>query len=243
MRKSAVEQHAELVQGEYLPSDAVFGRLRDRAEWFSELGFFVKGQGEQSTAGTSYLSTGLLAPFQLVIPTFWGGSIWGDGKLKWKPEVLANPESHHHLPLHPKPLPLSWNRSSSSAFVYWQVGRFLEEVNPFLHTPVTLNDLDFGVSLYNARDFNLRYVSLDLARSNGIEAPKFKGEAILIKEHFSFSDKVCGNAKGCNHIRNIEPQLDTITIRELPAVATFVFWKKVPSGADSPDFTYTITLE
>lgn len=239
----AVNRHSELLGGEYRPSDAVFGRLKDRSEWFSESGFFIKGRGEQSTVGVSYLSTGVLSPYQLVIPTFWGASIWGDGKLKWKPEVLSQPESFPDLPLHPKSLSLNWDRSSSNAYIYWQIGKFLEEVAPYLQKPLSLEDLDFGVSLYNARDFNLRFVSLDLARSSGIDAPKFSGQAVRISEHFSFSDTVCGVAKGCNHIRNVVPELDTILVRQLPAVATFLLWKKAPQPSQQPDFTYTITLE
>jgi hypothetical protein len=244
LRVAAVNKYSQLIKGKYVPSDWVFGRIQDGAGWFGIQQFFLTGKGEGSTTGPSYLSSTVLSPFQLVIPTFWGLSIWADTNLKWKPEVVANPSVIQAIPYQPTAGAVVWNASAARAEVTWLVQKFLEESEYYLQTPLHIGNIDFGVSLVNAMDMNFKYVTLDLQNSSGVAAPRQGDPASPISEYFGYSKGTCGNKEGCNHFWNLTPPLDTITVHHLPAVATFKLWYQKPAAtSDQGDFTFVVNLE
>jgi len=245
LRSVEVERYQVLMATNYEPFQPIFRRLQDKGAWFSEFGFFYLGQTEGSTKGASALSSSILTPFQLLVPMFWGVSIWTEGNLKWnrkdfKPDVILS----KNVPMRPAAGVVLWNAREARGEITYALSDFVTAVGPYLTTPLRFEDVNFGISAYNARDLNLSYVYLNPADSVGVVGVKQRPIALQITNYFDYITDLCGSVAGCNHERNAPAPLDTIKVVSLPASASFKLWREMPSSVDAPpDFTYTIRIE
>ncbi len=72
LRREAALRHAQLLAGEYVPSEGVFGQIVDGLPWWGIEGQFQHGSGERSSDGASEEARFILNPYLLVAADFWG---------------------------------------------------------------------------------------------------------------------------------------------------------------------------
>lgn len=241
-RTSLVEARRELLARPYRPWEQVFRRLQPGLPWMSLAGVFVHGPSTLSTTGVSSESRAIFNPYLLLMPEVWGLSIWGDRHLEWKPEAItAQRLTDPSFPFYPRPSGLVFHPKARTAEVSYNVSQFLLETAELIKTPIPPSDIEFGVSAYNARDFNLRYVQLLLDKSSEIENRQQPKEPQFIIDYLLASSTYCGNPEGCNHRNPYVAAFTKVRIKSLPAVAVFGLWRYKPTNPDfKPELTFTM---
>ena len=219
LRAQQVAAHKALVEGDYQPSHAVFGRIEDGRPWWGMEGQFCHGPGPRSADGLSEESRFISNPFLLLA--------LGEAQsfIGVEPCVVA----------HPWPDALAYEedrvvvRYDLSAFAR-QVATAGREQAPhlFLHN-------------YNARDWGYQWVSV-LSSSNVSPAPKSElfAKAIQMRAYIHTGNS-CRQQGGCNNGSPREPDL-YIAVDALPARLELGLHKHKPQGGEPPDLRYVIEM-
>lgn len=243
LRKYFVLQHKELLRADYTPSPAVFGAIADGVSWYGEEGFFVYGKGASCNRGRSVEGRALLNPFQLLTPEFWGATIWFGANVKWardkiKPEDLQADD----FPFYCKAENLIWDAQSGSASASYDLSSYLLALNKHTTSPISIEQVYFGINSYNARDFGMNFLAIDPKASQAVRNPNQRNFAFPNESTLVFGDR-CGCVGGCNMASPIVKPLNYFTIEKVPATLTVKLWRASPKDLSAPaDFTYEIKI-
>lgn len=233
LRKDALKEVSQFLKVPYERSESVFGRIKDGAAWYGREAYYKDGPSGKAGEGSSVASVGILNPFILLVPEFWGITHWGNGNVKWKENVSA-PDGVFS----PAPKVLTVNSEAKEIRVVYDLTSYLSELNLYTRAPVVASQVDFGVSAYNARDLGVRYMKF--TQKDSVKVRTDKGEAAeYINEHFRFTKTLCG--VGCNHFTSQNPRFDTFVVEGLPATAVYYLWKN-RTESESPDIKFIIEL-
>ncbi|RMG41127.1 MAG: hypothetical protein D6719_09170 [Candidatus Dadabacteria bacterium] len=228
LRVMAVNRNRELVKGNYTPSEKVFGEIESKRPWYGIHGHYVWASGERSIEGPAYESKFLFNPFNLVGIEFWGLTGWGKSKLRWnRIKIEKAGLNSKDFPFYPLAYDLIWYPDKGYYEIKYDVSGYLREVNKYTVTPVGKDSIEFGLVAYNARDFGLNYIFLDLKHSENITTKIKVSEPLEIKDYLYLSNK-CGYPGGCIYHWPGTTKYDYISVTGLPARAEFKLYRDKP---------------
>lgn len=231
VRIESVKRNPQYLVGSYEPSSIVFDTIEDNLSWYSFPKFYKDGPGKNNSESVE--SIAVLNPLILVVPEFWGISIWGEKKLRWVKDIGVPSDL-----LSVKPSSLAYDPKNKTATVTYIASSYISEIKPFIEVPLSVQDIDFGVQAYNALDLGFQYIQFSVSKSSSIEAPK--GERVLnITDYLTFAGNMCGEP--CNHRSNPNPELDTYKVTSVPSRAVFNLWREYSENSP-PDFTFAIEV-
>ncbi len=127
---------------------------------------------------------------------------------------------------------LSWQPFASHAEVFYEAA-CVTKVN---YSP-------FDLIAYNARDLNLNYIFVDYTQSRNVahRNPPIAAYAI---PHYIHQGGSCGYPGGCNNMSPRSPEIDALSVTDLPASVVTHLWHNRPSSPnDKPDMTFVIRFE
>jgi hypothetical protein len=244
LREDAVLQHNELVFGKYRPYDGVFGRIEDGKPWWGIVGQFYRGPGSRSPEGPSEESRFILNPFLLVAPEFFGLSFYDGGHLQWSGQVTAQDLARESFPFVCKPQDLKWFPREASAQVTYDVSKHIEQLNRYTSKPLSINDLKFGLTAYNARDLGFNYLAISEDKTENVINEHGVLKAPVELRQFIHCGGSCGYPGGCNNMSPNVFETDDLKITRLPAQLQLYLWRGQPqSSQDVPDMTFTIKVK
>lgn len=220
LRKDAVYNYPELIEGGYLPSNDIFGRIEDGRPWWGFHGVSY-GSGNKSIEGPSEQSTSILNPYLLAAPQF---------NLAWNMAFVPEAElGSARFPVQCEPYDLKWYPRQSRAEISYDAAC----VELGHHSA-------FSLIVYNARDFNLNYIYVSYDNSSNISKNNPPDIPHPIP-HFLHRGGSCGYPGGCNNISPSTPFIDDIRITGQPARAVIWFWRNKPGSVkEKPDMKFVI---
>ncbi|VVC71978.1 Uncharacterised protein [uncultured archaeon] len=215
LRKSAVNRHAQLLEGNYSPSESVFGQIADARPWIGIEGQFCNaGNIARITEGASEESRFVLNPFLL---------LGADEMYSYGPVEPC-------VPAYPHLVALTYYPFQPRAVARYDLSRLVQEKEEAGLTRQGLFDpsrIQLRLWTMNARDFGYSYVYADPAWSSGAVSIPEKGrvfEDACEMKNFVHNGGSCGISGGCNNGSPDQPEL-TIEVRNLPATVYFRLWK------------------
>jgi predicted esterase len=224
LRAAAVTERSHLVDGEYSPSQQVFGQIEDGKPWWGIRGQFCNGNGEKSIDGPSEESRFLLNPFLLL------------GMDEGSAFVVQGPCD----PVYPVPRSLVWDAAGANATVTYDYSGFVagkKATNAF-----DVSGLKLMPEGINARDFGYTWEYADPASSSNVgNAPGglILSQPVEIKNYIHAGGS-CGYPGGCNNASPTQPEIFFRVLRT-PASLHVKLWKSKPASAgERADFTYVI---
>ncbi|MBU0469582.1 MAG: hypothetical protein KKD07_07485 [Candidatus Omnitrophica bacterium] len=225
LRKKYVEQHKDLVQGDYKPLDAVFGRIVDGKPWWGLRGQFCYGNGDRSIDGLSEESRFIANPFHLLY--------FIEGKA-YREESC--------FPVYPRPYKLIWSINEPKAVAKYNLTKFYKDKDAVGH--FRFNE-SFVFERMNAIDFGYNFIFIDPSLSKGVKPTP---DSRVLKEvcylrGFIHLGGSCGYPGGCNNGSPHQPEL-YFQISDVPAKIYCKLWKKRPeSKKDEADFIFVVELD
>jgi hypothetical protein len=218
LRQEAVERHAELLAGNYTPSEAVFGQIVDGLPWWGIEGQLYYGRGDKSIEGASEEARFILNPYLLVAVEFYD---WWQGVI---PETKLST-----FPLYCVPSNLRWQPREAYA-----------EVTYAANCVAMRQDEPFDLIAYNARDLNLNYIYVSYSDSLNI-SKEDKPQAPYANPQFLHRGGSCGYPGGCNNMSPATPEIDGLQVTALPAKVVIWFWKQQPVSLEQePNMRFVI---
>lgn len=240
IRSNFVNQTPNLLADSYSPSGIVFANMESGLPWFSNYGFFVKGQSPESMDGPSAEARYIDNPFLLVSPEFWGLSQWMPEGVKWNIDNISTAQfQSEDFPYYCRANSLSWWPAESKAESTYYVSDFVRRLNLYSKTPLSDAQFYFGLTAYNARDFGFNYLAVDPKLSQNIQSLGGATTPLQITDRIVNMEGFCVNeAKSCNH--SDIPMLDAskIVAGPLPAKLAVKLWYTEPASADAPANMY-----
>ncbi len=226
LRAREVEKYSQLIDGDYSPSEAVFGQITDGKPWWGLSGQYCNGPGERSIEGPAEESRFLLNPFLLLGIN----------------EIYAWTVEGRCFPVYPRVTSLRWDAARRTAVVVYDMSRYFNELE---QVPSRYYKPAFYPVNYNARDFGFNYFSL--SRPGTSRITMVNNESLFIEpsymQAFIHTGGSCGFPGGCNNQSPMESHLD-FRIDTLPAVMEWKLWKDRPSSIQkAADFTFLIRFE
>lgn len=237
-RTNAVMTWPSLVEGNYVPTPAIFDEITDSKPWWGMAGQYIWGEGERSIEGAAEESRFILNPFLLVAANPWTAKIWNSELIT--ADDLSNPD-----------FPYTWTPQELRFWPKMRMAQVIYDVTAFNARLKSLDsklekteqNVRFGLVAYNARDFGYNYLMLSPLLSSNVEnTHKAKG-AVEIKQyiHTGDSSKFPG---GCNNMSPAMDQIDQLLVTKLPARATVLLWKSRPAFiGDPPDFSFVLDFK
>jgi hypothetical protein len=228
LRRDRVSETLSLVDGDYSPSEYVFGRIVDGKPWWGLDGSIIYGSGPHSIDGPSCQSIFLGNPFLLI-----GLSL---------DLVYGTPSDRYAHPAEevmPKPEEIIFEPRDLMATVRYRISPYREYLD-WVHP----NDLRHNVFLntYNAQDFGFHFLTFDLVQSSNIHPQSMPDQPVQLIQ-FIHCGGSCGYDGGCNNQSPGQPEL-TVDVQGIPAKAVLKLWRTQPSQAGgSADMTYIIDME
>jgi hypothetical protein len=223
IRRMYAEKYPQFMGANYMPSDAVFGKIEDDRPWWGILGRSYYGPGENSIQGTAEASRFIANPLLLV------GLDSGHAFVVQKPGLKPRP-------VYPAPLHLYWQADGRLAMAEYDITSFKKDSA----------DIGDGVCVsghmtlvaYNARDLGYNFLYVDATKSKFFAA---KPRLVQIAQFFHKGDS-CGYAGGCNNMSPVQPELN-IVVTGLPAVAYIKLWKTQPAAPTAPaDMVFVLKM-
>lgn len=226
MRKDAVLKHPRLIRPGYEPSEAVFGQIDGGRAWWGIEGLYYYGSGLNSIKGVSEESRFLLNPYLLVGLA--------------EPNAFARQDKINlGLIRSPKPLWLIWYPESAKAHVRYDVGSYFRFFSQFNYPQA--DERKLSLVAYNARDFGLNFLYVDLEKSNNVTSSQSPGHATEIKQMLHLGNS-CGHPDGCNNMSPNQTEFN-LQVAKLPAKFVVKLWHAAPkSTVDQEDFEITFDL-
>lgn len=249
LRENAVQQYPMLIDGDYSPSDAVFGQIESDIPWWGTEGQFhfmyTRENGKNSIAGTSEEARFILNPFLLVATSIYyieardqNGDEW------WHPGLYAEQIGQVDAAsvLSCEPRQVEWQPQIARAEVLYDVQGCLNQMSAPFDDSYTFSVAYFSLIAYNARDLNLNYLYVDYEQSEQIAlVEEDVAPQIVAIPHYIHRGGSCGYPGGCNNMSPSSVHLDRFELSSLPATATIYLWKNQPTSTEIiPDFTYVI---
>lgn len=241
MRTEAVQQYPDLLQGQYRPSDAVFGQIEDGRPWWGVKGNFYYGSGEKSIEGPAEESRFILNPYLLVAAEFHAPIIWSNWELGWdKARISESDLNRADFPYTCRPHSLHWWPRESRAEVSYDVSGCFAAMSRWGVTSLGIQNASFDLFAYNARDLNLGYIYVSYADSPNVTKAEAPANPIAIP-HFIHRGGSCGYPGGCNNMSPFVPELDGLQLTALPAEAVMWLWRQAPASSHQPpDMVFVI---
>jgi hypothetical protein len=228
IRSEYVNQKPEMVKalynGEYKPSDEVFGQITDGKTWWGILGICYYGNGEKSIEGPSEESRFIANPYLLV------------GLC----ENFASRVNDHLLEpkaIYAEPCDLVWDLKNSTVRVTYNLTKYFSEAKRYhlYHYD------DMYLVSYNARDLGFPYIYINPSETKNVNFTESK-EPIAIP-FFIHTGGSSGYPGGSNNMSPNFPPLD-IKVTSLPAKISVKLWREKPQDIYvQPDLTYIIEME
>ncbi len=229
LRKEAVLQHQDLIEGTYEYSPAVFGKIEDSLPWWGLKGQFCIGPGQNSIEGPSEESRFLLNPFLLLMLDSTNAFINKDPAC-----FVTEPNP---------PVSATWYPLKKELVLVYDVSRYFSQCVA-LHGKFCNNQLQLDA--LNARDFGFSYIYFDPALSKGISALKLANSAfedVYQLKAFIHLGKSCGYSGGCNNSSPDQPQV-VFKQDYYPGELLAALWYQKPRQKDqAPDVTVRFILQ
>ncbi len=242
IRRNYLSRFPELLKTAYVPDEAVFGTVRDSEGWFGTVGFYFHGPGSKAFEGPPAEGKSIANPLLLIVPEFWGLSIWERGSFIWRRAAITPSDlAQADFPYYPSPTQIVYKPREALIEVDYDITAFTISLNRWTTRLAKPTQATFGITAFNARDFGMRYIALNLAESENIANPS-QGP-VPINDSLTYYNFLCGPETGCNHRSNADQAFDEITLTKLPASAVFYLWMKEPKGMAAPDAKYIIRLK
>ena len=238
-RSDIVELSANLLHKKYSPTGEVFAKMKSGLPWFSLHGFFYRGRGIRSLEGPSAESRHLSNPFLLISPEFWGLSRWVPGGIKWDETKLNQREFNKpDFPYYPIPNQMTWYPDKSSAQVTFLLSNFIDKLNLYAQEVLSKENISFGLTAYNARDFGFKYLAIDTKRSKNLKSADNAENPVEITDRITNLPRFCSYDSRCNHLDIPMLDADQIVIGPLPAHVYIKLWYNLPKDKDDPPNMY-----
>lgn len=242
VRGEIFEQHKDLLQSSYVPSEGIFHRIKDIGKWLSESGYYIHGPGQDAWRGKSVESLQILNPLLLIAPDFLGTSRWGSARLHWKDEVTAGSYAQEHkFPFRPLPESITLQPRNRLLVESYDLSGYSNLILPFVKEPVNPVPTTFTPSFINSRDMGFRLVSFLSGEAVNCTIAKDLASPLKIKDFFSFWQGIFGVNEGINHRSRSSSEFRDISISQLPAECPFVLWQKDEPGS-APDLKVVVAL-
>lgn len=223
-RTAAVYRYPELLLGDYQPSEAVFGQIKDGLPWWGLAGRFYYGQGEESIVGPAEESRFILNPYLLVAAEPW-----------WMWDRNQIPEETIHRS--------GFRFYCAPSRLWWQPNNAYAEVTYNARCVAQLDYTRFDLIAYNARDMNLNYIFVSYRDSHNISKQDPPTSAYAIPQ-FIHQGGSCDYPGGCNNMSPYTPEIDGLEMTGLPAQVVIWLWKQRPAHIDRPpDMVYVIRFQ
>jgi len=224
LRKKYINEHPDLLNGAYKPSEEVFGQIQDGKPWWGILGISYYGPGQKSIEGPSKESRYIINPFLLVALSEYGAHPVNDPSLS-------------PVPICPKPIALEWEGRSKATATY-EVGEFWDLQAKYRYADAGNNI--FELDAYNARDFGFNYLYIDKNESRNAVLNDNKEPVQILQ--FIHCGGSCGYPGGCNNKSPDQPEL-MVSISSLPATLYIKLWRNKPvtTGSDA-DMIFIIEI-
>lgn len=217
-RKEALVQVRDLFdESEYRPAPSVFAQIEDGAPWWGIDGIYRFGPGVSSISGPAEESRWLLNPFLVVgvqESNAWVQPWVPSGS--WQPELVG----------------IRWHPRERLVRIDYDLSNHVA-----MKTEVQSAKIELGLATMNAQDFGMRFIQLDLERSQGVVLASPERNGLRQYLHRGGS---CGFAGGCNNGSPGTPELD-FELTEVPAVIYGRLWAE-PSEAADADLDFEIHL-
>ncbi|MBI4845608.1 MAG: hypothetical protein HY810_03925 [Candidatus Omnitrophica bacterium] len=224
LRRKYVLEYPELFDGQYQPSQDVFGQIESERPWWGILGLSYYGDGEQSIEGPSEESRFIANPFLLVGIT--EASAHRINNKKLEPE-----------PVYPKPSNLIWDKQNRRASVRYDTKSFFSLREKFNYQ----DDFEMELIAYNARDLGYNYLYVVLEESKNIDYSGNDNQAVIIRQFIHLGGS-CGYPGGGNNMSPYQPEL-IFKVKALPAYLLLKLWKSQPPDvSQEADMSFEIEM-
>lgn len=229
-RKKYVNEHPQLAkyltQGEYEPSDAVFGQIEDGKSWWGIWGLYYYGRGEKSIEGPSEETRYINNPYLLV----------GIGEMYFQ-YGKVDPSKYNPDEAYPCPTGFTWDMKEKKYSVEY-------DINSYLTKAIVLKfyqPRELSFVMYNAKDLGYRFFYIIPEETKNIKYPEQK-EALLIPQ-FIHTGPSSGYPGGSNNMSPSFPPLDFI-VEKIPARAVINLWKNRPKSIkEKPDMQAVVDMK
>ncbi|MCB9756867.1 MAG: hypothetical protein H6753_00405 [Candidatus Omnitrophica bacterium] len=229
LRKQAVLQHSDLIEGSYEYSPAIFGQIEDGLPWWGFKGQFCFGPGPKSIEGVSEESRFLLNPYLLLMLDATNAFINPDPIC-----FAAQPSPPQSAVWYPakKELVLVYNVSHYFAQCVALHGKFCRE--------------QLRVDALNARDFGFSYIYFDDRNSYGVSA--LTAGASAFEDVYQLKDYIhrgqsCGYSGGCNNGSPEQPHMKFHVDYFPGQLAAGLWYHKPQQKYQNPDVTVRMLLQ
>lgn len=239
LRKEAVAAAPNLVAAPYEPSEAVFSKIEDRRPWWGMRGQSVWGPGPKSSDGAAEESRFLLNPYVICGANSASAEIWDTKK------ITEADLDRDNFPYCWHPSLVRWWPQQRLAQIEYEVTKFNENLTAWRDKLKEQKIIPaFGVTAYNAADFNLHYIYIDPKRSIHIEnVNKVPAAPVKIVQYIHCGG-TCKIPGGCNNMSPEMKAVDKIKYTSLPARACVMLWQEKPASiATKSDLTVYIDLK
>jgi len=232
IRKSYVLQYPQLlnklIEGEYSPSEAIFGAIEDNKAWYGIIGQSYYGPGDRLMDGPSEETRFIANPF-LLVGLDSGVMLVVDGYDPHLPPIM----------IYPEPLSLVWSTDCSSATVKYNLNSFWQKHHRY-HDP-DIEERGLDLVGFNARDFGFNYLYVDPQKSQNAFSMQAGYQPAMIRLYIHCGGN-CGYAGCCNNMSPEQPEL-RVKINSLPAVLYLKLWRNAPTSIEqSPDMVFIIKM-
>lgn len=242
LRKASAAGSRELIAGEYSPLAELFSQVDTSKPWRSLFGVLSGNLAQLCGEGPALESFPILNPLMLASNRFWALSqvsqrfSWDESKSDY--ERRKKPD----FPLLLKPQSLQYHPAQSRAMLTYNASMHLPRISAWTTNQMTIEDLGFNVSTYNARDFGFRYVTIDTSATFGI---KSEGGLSADPAEILDSPRLLEFKKDglwCNSTTWAMPTLRGLKPSTLPAELHLDFWYETPTQGRAADLRYIIRI-
>ena len=228
IRKKYVNEYPELAkylaQGEYKPSEEVFGQIQDGKSWWGILGICYYGNGKKSIEGPSEETRFLCNPYLIIGLCELYARHVNDPSLKPK-AIYATPES------------CCWDMKNREILIKYNVSDYLKEAKKY-HYP---GPEKMYLVAYNAKDLGFKYFYILPGGAENIKFEEQK-EARVIPQYIHVGGS-SGYPGGSNNMSPAFKPLD-IEVEKTPAKVTVKLWKEMPKNIEAKcDMTVVLEME
>jgi len=238
LRSEAVHKHMELIKDQYIPSEAVFGRIEDSRPWWGLEGYHFYWKGKNSIKGASEESRYVMNPFLLVAAHLYGKSLYTLTYKRWEQSLsLVDTLVKDKIPSYSQATKLRWWPKEKRVEVVYDLTAFFKEMYGDNMDSADFFDMMFSLIAYNARDMNLNYIYISLANFINVEQKGHSSKPVK-NRHMLHRGGSCGYPGGCNNMSPDHPAVQEIKILKLPALLEVFLWKKQPKSLEvQPEIT------